>query len=510
MSHTPFKVKPVKRYGGARYHSEVGTELTARACWLSAIAPAKLVRGAVTLLLAASLALGVMACGDDTTIHIKPGGGENVDGDTDSGESGGTPPPLFCLEEGLIFCADEDNVWSCENGLPVKRDCDEVCREERGSEYYSIRCDDDDPEDLCRCTYDIMEGEPAECVPGDLRCRDIFTAETCSDGYYEAINCDVYCQENYGWEYYSIGCDNDNLDNACQCQYGMTDGEGVQCEPGDVQCRNDNTAKLCPNYSYVEVDCDLYCQQTYGSDYYSMGCDANTPENVCLCEYGVTDGEPAECQPGEAYCIDNDEIAVCSADDYSFHLEFCSDYCRTYYGNDYYSTGCYESNYDNPCGCEYDIVDGDIAECYVGEEACAAEGGLLMCIPYGGDVPEGHEGEAGMWESISCDSYCVETYGDDYYSPIGCQADDPDDNGELCSCEYGALDGVAPNECLPDEAYCDPDDNLVACDGGEGWGYWVTQNCTDACAALDPPMVSTGCDAENADNPCLCAEDEDR
>ncbi len=444
MKDETFRLRPVRRYSQARYGSESGENLVAHACWLARFFPRKMVGKAIALLLAGGLALGVSACLEDPAVNFQEDGdtdGEQVDGDMDG---------TLCESDGLLRCGDDANAWVCKDGAEEEIDCNEFCKEKYGADFISYGCDDTDEDNFCQCDYDMIEGVAPECQPGDLMCvEDNGTLAICTDEYYfEYVDCDTYCVEEYGPDFISMGC-NVEADEPCQCEYGVLPGEPVECFVGEEGCLNATDLTRC-------------------------------------IPYGDEDPADHEGEPGYMESIT------------------CDDYCAETYGPDWYSPlGCQEDDPDENgelCNCEYGIIDGDIAECYVGEEQCISGTDLLRCVPFS----EGSE--TGYPESIDCNDYCAETYGLDWYSALGCQADDPDENGELCNCEYGMMDGMIPNECGPtDPPYCDPYDNLVRCEYGEGYGYWVTVNCADQCDQDTSTWISEGCNADDADDPCQCS-----
>jgi hypothetical protein len=100
-----------------------------------------------------------------------------------------------------------------------EQDCQEVCKNTFGSDYSSRGCDAD-AEDPCLCEYDIIDGDPAVCTPGDMICMDENTVGICQEDQwsYQEQDCDDFCLENYGEDYYSEGCNSDNPENICTCK----------------------------------------------------------------------------------------------------------------------------------------------------------------------------------------------------------------------------------------------------------------------------------------------------
>lgn len=492
---SPFRIQPVRRYKRARYASESGESLIGRAMWLSYFFPRKVVNGAVTLLLLGGLALGAHGCFAEDNISMDPPGEQ-------------------CAEDGLVSCVDDSSVWVCLGGEKTETDCRDVCLERYGEEapvHFLASCN---PEEdlLCTCEeYTIPDGDIADCNPGDVFCADeTYTAYVCNETGedYDVVNCNEYCSEAYGWDYYSEGCNAETPDNFCSCEYGQIEGIMVECYPGDLWCEDTETLRVCGEDFYsTPISCYDYCQQEYGVEYYSLGCNDENVENICNCEYGQTPGIMVECNPGDIYCENEETLKVCT-DNYYYESINCDEYCLEEYGEFYLSGGC-DAEAEDPCQC-YGAIAGEPVECYVGEEGCIHGTDLTRCAPYDDSDPEEHQGEPGHMETISCDQFCMETYGSEYYSPLGCQADDPDGNGELCNCEYGVIDGDIAGECFPGDVYCDPDGNAVVCEEMvDYYGFWVTKDCEDLCRSIDPESGSEGCDASQPDNYCLCSGDDD-
>ncbi|HUU04181.1 MAG TPA: hypothetical protein VM425_22280 [Myxococcota bacterium] len=138
--------------------------------------------------------------------------------------------------------------------------------------------------------------DPNDCNPGDLVCDQNILMACNQDGLsWSSQECDDYCMQMYGFGSYSKGCDA-LAEDPCQCEYDITEGIWVECTPGEFQCVDDDTASVCSaDYmGWENVDCVEYCTDNFGDDYYSTGCKQDNPEeNICGCEYGMVDGEPA-------------------------------------------------------------------------------------------------------------------------------------------------------------------------------------------------------------------------
>ena len=165
-----------------------------------------------------------------------------------------------------------------------------------GLDSYTNGCDAE-ADDPCMCEYDIIDGDIAECTPGDFYCLDDQNVAICNDDYWSWTeqNCNDYCHEVHGPEYSSYGCDS-QAEEPCDCVYDVMDGMIAECTPGESYCVDDDTVVVCDDdeYSWTEHDCDAYCTDTFGEDYYATGCDAENQTNPCGCEYGIVDGEPVE------------------------------------------------------------------------------------------------------------------------------------------------------------------------------------------------------------------------
>ena len=119
------------------------------------------------------------------------------------------------------------------------------------------------------------------CYPNDLYCADDATVFICGDRW-EEVDCNALCQETHGLDWYSEGC-NAEAEDPCQCVYGMLDGEPVECPPGDVICYDDQNVGVCTEGGWYESqECELVCDESFGPESTSMGCDA-TADDPCLC-----------------------------------------------------------------------------------------------------------------------------------------------------------------------------------------------------------------------------------
>lgn len=393
---SPFRLAPVKRYNKARYGSESPERLIGFAAWLSWRFPQALVKGAITLLLAAGLALGAPGCGDSA---------DPTYDDTDGVAEDCTSDEFVCEDEATLRICDDNYQWKSVS-------CDAYCT---GKGYeYSNGCDEENTDNPCTC-YEELAGVPddwTECYPDQVYCKDTKTLTICNDNnQWEAVSCDSYCfnSPNFGPGYFSIRCDAENLDDPCVCEYDTISGDPMDCEPGDFYCLDDTTLSFCtPDNHWHSVSCDAHCT---GKGYeHSNGCDSENTDNPCLCEYGWEGGLEPECHPDEIYCADQNTLKVCN-DDYYWESISCNERCANDpdFGPDYYSAGCEAENADNPCLCEYGIIDGDPVECTPADSTCQDAETALWCGDY-------------YWETIGCEVWCA---GQEPGSASqGCSADD--------------------------------------------------------------------------------------
>lgn len=198
------------------------------------------------------------------------------------------------------------------------------------------------------------------------------------------------------------------------------------CTPGDAMCRDAATLVTCDeNHVRQIIDCNEYCVTHYGENYKSYGCNADSAANPCACDYDQLDGMIAQCEPDEIYCIDQENIHYC---DMSAGMEnwgtpaqaSCNEYCRTVYGPDFVSKGgCTGEDPENPCNCDYDVLDGDIAECLPSEILCIDNGNVAIC------------NDSYFYDYFNCADKCVADFGNGSTSE-GCDAANPQ-NPCLCT-----------------------------------------------------------------------------
>ncbi len=284
-----FEVKPVRSYDGARYPSPWAPVPVPED---AADTPTPLSMLILALLLVLGLSVGAIGC-------FAEYGSQKCPGDLPRDANGLCPPgpdpecdagALACEDGVLQVCDDDGMGWTGQA-------CEDYCREMYGADYWSTGCDAQ-AEDPCQCQYDIIDGDIAECTPGDFYCNGDGNVSICNDDHWSwsIHECNDYCRETYGADFVSYGC-SDDAEAPCLCDYDMIDGVWAGCEPGEIYCQDDETLMTCneeDRYSYDEHDCAEYCVEVYGEDYYSNGCDASDADNPCGCEYGIVDGEPVD------------------------------------------------------------------------------------------------------------------------------------------------------------------------------------------------------------------------
>jgi len=208
------------------------------------------------------------------------------------------------------------------------------------------------------CTVPLEE-DPNVCTVGDAMCRDAGTLVFCDENHVrQVVNCEDFCVANYGVDYISHGCNAENADNRCQCDYDQIDGMIAQCYPDEIYCQDAEYITYCDmNSGYADfgtpatVTCNEYCQLTLGPGYVSyQGCTADSTEDLCNCVYDIIDGDIAECSPADILCMDGGQVAICNAS-YYYDYFACADKCITDLGEGAISQGCDPVAAENPCQC---------------------------------------------------------------------------------------------------------------------------------------------------------------
>jgi hypothetical protein len=198
--------------------------------------------------------------------------------------------------------------------------------------------------------------------------------------------------------------------------------DSEKCDGDKIICENDNIAIVCnENAPNQIISCDQYCKSLFGDFSISLGCQENFNQ-PCQCEYDIILGSPSECIPGEIFCIDSQNVNICTDfDGYSDYKSMsCVDFCKENYGSEYYPYGdCSDTNAENPCQCEYEIIAGIDVACYPGDIYCFDENTLLEC-----------DGNINDYQRINCSDRCLEQNGENSISN-GCDASN-DVNPCLC------------------------------------------------------------------------------
>jgi hypothetical protein len=201
---------------------------------------------------------------------------------------------------------------------------------------------------------------------------------------------------------------------------------------------------------------------------------------------------PDVCTTGDAMCRDVDTLVFCD-ENHVRQVVDCNDYCVANYGVDWTSHGCSAENADNRCQCDYDQIDGMIAQCYPDEIYCQDEEYITYC-----DMTQGYGDFTGTPATLTCDQYCKTTLGPDYSSYLGCTADN---TGNLCNCEYDMIDGDIA-ECVPSDILCMDGGQVAICNDSYYYDYF---NCTDKCVTdQGEGAISLGCDPAVTEDPCQC------
>lgn len=201
---------------------------------------------------------------------------------------------------------------------------------------------------------------------------------------------------------------------------------------------------------------------------------------------GGPDGDPPippDCDDGDHRCTGEESylatLEVC--EDGEWTEVDCHALCRDEYGPEYVSWGC-DAEADNPCQCEYDMIEGEMMWCDPAQIYCIDSFTVEIC----------------EYESIttqSCNDYCVEHFGPDYIS-WGCN----DDAEDPCQCDLDIIGGEMM-VCTPEDIICFDDDTMGVCENE--WDYTRVE-CADYCVeTFGSEYLSEGCDA-SADDPCQC------
>lgn len=279
MSKHPFQVEPVRQYEGARYPSRYRTTPAAEPSGEEGTGrPFSILRACATLVLVLGATFGLTACPERWA--EEPDAARTPDAGPDAINDGGVP---ICTP-GEVMCTDEMTLGTCESGGWVTQDCDERCVEQLGVGGYSLGCDAAQA-DPCQCEYDIIDGDIAECSPGEVQCFDGPAVGVCVDWAWQIRTCDEVCKETYGIDAYAIGCDAAAAE-PCLCETDIIDGMVASCTPGEVYCWDVDTIAVCQadGYSWLNTDCPQVCLEAFGTGYLpGAACDMADPANPCGC-----------------------------------------------------------------------------------------------------------------------------------------------------------------------------------------------------------------------------------
>ncbi len=272
--HTPFKHRIVTSYRNARYKSESGESIMARACWLSWMVPKKIIRRAVTLLLVAGLALGA-GCSENEDNE------REEDYDNDMRPAGADV--YMCSGSEFINCTRGVAKY-CEDKEETYSDCMDYCQEHFGTDYYSQGCDVTNSDNFCSCVQTTCDSD------APLGCDSEGNFWKCLDGKIQMVSCwdesecpffeDAKYKKGLYAAYCILG------DQTCQCIYTHSP---ISCSSTTERCVENSIWLACSEELYYEpVFCDNYCQNTYGESYIAVGCDDEAEEH-CLCEVASTE-----------------------------------------------------------------------------------------------------------------------------------------------------------------------------------------------------------------------------
>lgn len=193
---------------------------------------------------------------------------------------------------GEAECRDAGTLVQCDrDAVQHIIDCNDYCVANHGAGWVSYGCDADSSNDPCQCVYDILDGGIGACEPGDLYCSDDQSVTYCDAaegvvwGTPVTVTCDEYCHLTLGPDYSSwLGCDANQTDDICQCEYDIMDGVVAECEPGDLMCLDDGQLAVCSEYySYDYIPCSDKCVADLGEGAISLSCDAADAEDPCNC-----------------------------------------------------------------------------------------------------------------------------------------------------------------------------------------------------------------------------------
>ncbi len=335
MSKDLFKVEPVARYEKAHYFAAPVDEPRVEP---ADERPHPLMMF-LTLVLVCGISVGLIGC------YMRS---EYVPGEPPDPQPDADPPDPPDCDDGEVRCADELTLETCESEEWVAENCHEICVEDLGYDGFSMGCDAE-ADDPCQCQYDIIDGDVDPCYPNELYCQDAETVVFCNDDW-APQNCNEFCNENYGIDSVSHGCDAENAENPCQCFDDILDGIMASCDPADVYCSDDWTVVTCEDGVETAHSCYDYCVETMGYDYYPEGCDAADPSDPCNCEYGMVDGGMIDCEPDDVICHDGETLGICEGLG-GYTPYSCAEVCVEALGEGALTDGCDLTDPDDPCTC---------------------------------------------------------------------------------------------------------------------------------------------------------------
>jgi hypothetical protein len=102
----------------------------------------------------------------------------------------------FCDQEGVVECADDDDIRGCFNGVWEQQDCDWLCGSDGLGSGDSCGYDMQSGSNVCWCT-----GDP--CVDGEQYCLSQGALALCDGGAWTQVACD---DAGCGPDGVSLGC----------------------------------------------------------------------------------------------------------------------------------------------------------------------------------------------------------------------------------------------------------------------------------------------------------------
>jgi len=283
------------------------------------------------------------------------------------------------------------------------------------------------------------------CVENDYKCPTEWTIETCdteTGKFKQAINCEDYCIDENGPDYYSsYGCDINKKDDPCNCRYAVVDGDIGDCETGETRCDENGNLNTCNKINHgweSYTGCSEICANK-DPNLVSKGCDETNTDNPCLCS------EDQSCKQNEVKCTAYSTIRSCNTETGIFNdHKMCSDYCSEIYGSEYKSSGACSETRNNPCYCVYEFDNVFLCSLdglEIGEQLCIGKTEILLCKSLNQDDLYG-EPQSVRYRTI-CANYCKTLPGYeniDETIPVNCDPEDKNQDGELCEC-YSVADG---------------------------------------------------------------------